>query len=293
MNGMCPLAESFLAHCARSADLEALEQALGALVDAGRAAWPALPREPDTFLQHLARHAPAQGDLLGYLASIRAGDLWLASACARGDARALALFDQNYLAGMSSFLARANQPSDAAEEVRQLLRQRLFVAEREGAPPRISSYSGRGELASWVRVAALRLAATLHHRVKDHAQFSERDVPADLTAHDVEFQLLQNRHGAAVSVALRDAFIALPAPRRALLRLHFLDGLNLERLGVVFNVSRATAGRMMLSAREQVLQDTLALLRQRLRLGPAELESLLGALRSKLDLSLQTLLREP
>ena len=92
--------------------------------------------------------------------------------------------------------------------------------------------------------------------------------------------------------ALRDAFLVLPSSERALLRLHFLDGLNLERLGVVFQVSRATAGRMMLNARERLLQDTLALLSERLRLKPAELESLLGALRSKLDVSLQTLLRE-
>ena len=93
--------------------------------------------------------------------------------------------------------------------------------------------------------------------------------------------------------ALRDAFAALPSRDRALLRMHFLDGLNLERLGLVFQVSRATAGRMMLATRTRLLDDTLALLRARLSLQPEELESLLGALRSKLDVSLHALFREP
>ena len=48
----------------------------------------------------------------------------------------------------------------------------------------------------------------------------------------------------------------------------------------------------MLAAREKLLEDTLALLRQRLGLSHQELQSLLGALRSKLDVSLHALLRE-
>ena len=121
----------------------------------------------------------------------------------------------------------------------------------------------------------------------------EHDLPPGLAEHDPELQVLRARHGDAVPRPLRDAFAALPSRDRALLRMHFLDGLNLERLGLVFQVSRATAGRMMLATRTRLLDDTLALLRARLSLQPEELESLLGALRSKLDVSLHALFREP
>jgi len=137
------------------------------------------------------------------------------------------------------------------------------------------------------------MAASMTRRLKALVPLDDVQVAAQVSVHDPELQLLRGRHGPDVSQALREAFEALEGRDRALLRMHFLDGLNLERLGLVFQVSRATAGRMMFTARTRLLEQTLALLRERLGVGSSELASLLGDLRSRLDVSLHALLREP
>ena len=287
------LADAFLQTAARAAPPESLEPALRALLQAGREAWPDLTLDEREFAAHLARHAPRDEDPLEWLASVRGADLYLACGCALLQPAALSAFDRQLLAKVPGILQRHRTSPEVSEEVRQLLRERLFLPPRGDDRPRIAGYSGRGPLATWVKVAALRVAASVTRRPKQRVPLEEVELSAQVAAHDPELQILKGRHGAELSRALRDAFEALEGRDRALLRMHFLDGLNLDRLGLVFQVSRATAGRMMLAARNRLLEGTLAVMRERLRVGPEELASLLGALRSKLDVSLHALLREP
>ena len=166
--------------------------------------------------------------------------------------------------------------------MRQLIRERLFV---EG---KITGYSGRGPLAAWLRVVTLRVASDLRSRERPHAEIA--DVPG--TAIDPELGIIQRRYGGAFRTALRDALAGLDAEERSLLRLHYLDGLNIERIGVVFQVSRATIGRRMIAVRERIIEDTYRLLRERLKITPGELESLLRVVRSDLAISLSGVLAE-
>ena len=69
--------------------------------------------------------------------------------------------------------------------------------------------------------------------------------------------------------------------------------MNIDKLGVMFQIHRATAARWLHSARESVFTETRRLLQQRLRLSPAEFDSLVRVLRSQLDLSVTRLLAEP
>ncbi len=293
MAAVYELAQTFASHAATAAPAEELEAALRAAFETGALAWPGVPLDARQFAAHLGQHAPRSGDLLAWLAAAHRSDLFLACACAQSNPAALSLFDQRLLAEVPSFLQRRHASPELGEEVRQLLRERLLLPARGGGPPRISAYAGRGPLATWVRVAALRLVATLRRRPRPEEPLEDRDLAAELSAQDPELHLLRGRHGAEIAIALREAFESLERRDRALLRLHFLDGLNLERLGMVFQVSRATAGRMMLAARTELFEQTLRLLRSRLRIDHQELESLLGALRSGLDVSLHALLREP
>ena len=50
--------------------------------------------------------------------------------------------------------------------MRQRLRERLFVGS-DGEPARLASYSGRGPLGTWVRIAAIRLALNLRRSERD------------------------------------------------------------------------------------------------------------------------------
>jgi RNA polymerase sigma-70 factor, ECF subfamily len=91
---------------------------------------------------------------------------------------------------------------------------------------------------------------------------------------------------------LRDAFASLQPRERNLLRLHFVERLGIDALASVLQVSRATAARHLAAAREALVERTIFNLRSRLRLAPAELDSLVAQVRSKLEISLGALLHE-
>src|SRR5262249_17829438 len=90
--------------------------------------------------------------------------------------------------------------------------------------------------------------------------------------------------------AFTNAFSLLSSQQRNVLRLHLLDGVTLEQLAATFGVHRSTIARWLAESRAAVLQGTRKGLRTRLRIAPAELESLIGLLRSQLDVSLHGLL---
>lgn len=296
MRDRCPLAAVFLAarapeDAAIGADPAAcaeLEATLGRLLAEGRAAWRDAAIDASTYVRYVAERA--RGSTPADLERLQAADLYLACACAAGDAGSLAALDRRYLAPLPPILARKGTALDVAEEVVQALRERLFV----GAPSaraRIVDYDGRGSLAGWVRVAAIRAASNARRDEARRADVADAASPALMTVIDPELALIKRRYGAAFQDALRDAFASLDEEERNVLRLHFLDGLNLDAIARALGMSRATAGRRMISGRARVLEETLRLLGERLPASPAELQSLLDIVRSKLDLSLGALVR--
>jgi RNA polymerase sigma-70 factor (ECF subfamily) len=249
------------------------------LFEAGAAAWPEVSLDPEAFARYVEERAPDDEQRSG----LRAEEIYLACACAGGDARAVALFDERYLADVPMFLARSHPSERTIADVRQQLRERLFVDRK------IAQYSGRGPIRSWLRVVTLRVATDLHRQDRAHAELDE-SVPTQ--ALDPELALVKLRYGEAFRAALRDAFAALSKEERSVLRLHYLDGLNADRIALVIGVSRATATRRIAAARDRVLDETHRLLRVRLNATQKELESLLGVVRSDLAMSLSVVLRE-
>jgi RNA polymerase sigma-70 factor (ECF subfamily) len=161
--------------------------------------------------------------------------------------------------------------------------------------PRIAEYGGRGSLTSWVRVAAIRLAldaladsgATRPPPDEEGAALYDQ-----LHADDPELELIRERHRDDVNAALRDAFAALSAEQRNLLRLSYRDGRSIDEIGALLATPRATVARWIARAREAVLEDARRSLEARLHLTPSELQSLVELLRSQLHLSVSRLLAE-
>ena len=272
---------------------EALEPVLGAVVSAGAAAWPAVALEPAVFVRHLALHTPGQEDAAAWLATLHAADLHLACACAAGLPAALAAFDDRYLASLDLLVARARLTPDALDELRQRLRESLFLP-REGKPARIADYAGRGPLEQWLRVAALRTASNLRRSDRARPDHQQQGAgPEAIASIDPELAVIRRRLGDDFTRALRDAFERLDPRDRSLVRMHFSERLGIDQLAPIFQVSRATAARWLKQAREALVQGTLEALRSRLKMSQDELESLLGVVRSKLEFSLGALLREP
>ena len=130
-----------------------------ALVDGIAAAqrdWPALAVPADAFAAYVAARIPDGMSPAEAVGQMHTSDLYLACACARGDAKAFAAFDERCLAQIDRLLAGMGVDADASAEVKQELRSRVLVG--DGRAPEILDFTGRGDLRSWVRVMAIRQA---------------------------------------------------------------------------------------------------------------------------------------
>jgi len=264
-----------------------LDDALArALAEAARES-PGIALAPPLFEAHL--RALLGGDQpLAALAALRTGELYLACACAHGDAHALAAFDERFLSRVAEYVAHIDRSADFADEVRQALRSKLLLP-RGASPPLVAEYRGRGALGGWVRVAAVRTALDI---VRQRKPVASPDVADALPApgRDPELDAVRALCRDEFASALRGALAALDPGRRSALRLHYLDGLTLEETAAACGVSRATVARWLASGREDLLDGTMKALRERLRITEGELASVLRYARSELDLSLRRFL---
>ena len=267
------------------------------LLAAARAAHPGIPLHEGRFLRHLAQHRPVTpgdtprppGDAAeeAWLASICAADLYLACACAERVPAAVQELDRQYRAQVGGYLAGMRETPAFVEDVTQAVLERLLV----GTPPRIAEYSGRGALGSWLRVVTTRLALDVRRRrTEELAGDAPEAAPADSgeVGADAELDILKQRYAGEFNVAFRAAVRALPVEQRRLLRMHFVEGTTLDQLAATRGVHRATVARWIAAARQEILEGARRQLGERLRVRPAELESLMGLMRSRLDLSLST-----
>lgn len=270
---------------------EALEALLFQALEAGRAAWPGIVLEPEAFLRHIARHVPSGGSPEEHLRSLHAADLYLACACVARVPAALTAFQERFSSEVDQALRKRRDTTLQPDELRQVLWEKLFVG-RPGALPKIADYSGRGPLGAWVRVAAVRTSLNLREQgVREVPVEVERPVFSNIPTPDPEVAFLKARYRAEFKEALEAAMAELPSDQRNVLRLYFLDGLSIDRIGAVYGVHRATAARWVQKGRELLLAGTCRLLSERLQVSAPELESILDLVRSQLDVSLGGLMR--
>lgn len=273
-----------------SAGQPELEACLKELLSAARAAWPDLALPEATFLRYLAERIPETATLLDALRGLHVTDLYLSCACAQGLPAAHVALDSRFLPKVDAAVARVEGSGDGAAEVRQRLRERLLTSE-EGRPPHIADYQGTGPLAAWLRAAAVRTALNFRRSALRRTQAEEKAlVEGAVTGGDLELDYLRHRHQEDFRAALAEALAALPTRERTVLRLHFVEGLSLERIGAMYQTHKSTVSRWLARAREDVLAEVRQKLAERLQLSAEELQSLLRAVRSQLDASLSKLL---
>lgn len=260
----------------------------GDALAAARSAWPAIDLSADCFVAYVAERVPETADPAAASRALNLSDLYLACACAHGNAAALAAFDAHYLAVVDGALLRLNFSADTIEEVKQRLRRALLVPDR--GPPRIAAFAGRGALRSWVRVLAIHEVWSMLHATRGHLDAEDRlaDLASAGATPDVEY--LKRRYRADFERAFRAAIQTLLPRERTLLRQHFLDGVSINELGALYRVHRATIGRWLEHARGAVLAATRAHLMKHLDVPGSEIESILRLVLSGLELDLRPLL---
>jgi RNA polymerase sigma-70 factor (ECF subfamily) len=249
------------------------------------AAWPQFADDPRGLVLRVAERVGADGEL----AAAPWADLALADACVRAVPGAHEAFEASHGDALDAALAAAGVAADERAEARQRLRVRLLVQET-GEPPRLSSYAGRGSLRAWLRVAAVREALMLvrsarrraAHEVDDDGELLEQVALAE----DPELMILRERCREELRAALVAAVAGLESRERTLLRLSLRDRLTVDQLGALFRVHRSTAARWLQALQAKLSAATRARLAERLKLDGAEVESLIRAIGSRLDISL-------
>ncbi len=214
------------------------------------------------------------------------GDLALAFACGHQNAAALAEFERRYGGDFPGALSRLALGRAEIDEVAQTVRERLFVP-RPDSPPKILDYAGRGALAGWLRAVIVRAGIDSRRRHANDPELSGDGEPLIDLHHpatdDPELESLRARYAEPFRLAFRDAVRLLPQDERNALRLNVAEGLNIEQIGVVYGVHRATVARWIAHAKEAIAATTRKLLGERLGIPAQDIESLVRLCQSRLD----------
>lgn len=261
---------------------EPLADALSTLLGAARAQWPLVKLDDARFIDHL------RAKCTGPLEQVRGPELFLACACLQGDAAALAAFEQQFIARVDKAVEGVDPSPSFLDEVRQRVRERLLV----GSTPKLTEYSGQGSLQAWTRTVALRLA--LNHKRDTAREVQDEGLLEALpfAGRDLELDYVRAQHRQDFAVAFREALASLEGRARNVLRLSYVDRLSIDQIGTMYGTHRATAARWLNAARDQLMEQTRARLAERLKLTQSDLNSLLGALQSNLEISINRILRD-
>lgn len=261
---------------------EGIADALVTLISGARAQWPLVKLDELEFIEHLKAKAT------GPLEQVRGPELFLACACLRGDEAALAAFEQQFIAKVDKAVEGVDASPSFIDEVRQRVRERLLV----GAAPKLNEYSGAGSLQAWTRTVALRLA--LNHKRDTAREVQDEGLmeALPLGGRDLELDYVRGQHREDFAAAFREALGALDGRSRNVLRLSYVDRLSIDQIGTMYGTHRATAARWLNAAREELMKETRARLAQKLKLTQSDLNSLLGALQSNFEISINRILRD-
>lgn len=222
----------------------------------------------------------------------RQQDLELVAACLAGDEAALTRLESDVIGAVGPTIARIDSSPAFGDEVRQRLRIKLLVGEG-GRRPGLASYEGRGSLSSWVHVVAARIAISLKRgdaRRKEAAEPDLDDGPFDLE--DPELAHIRGAYRNEFHEAFREAVGTLSPRERTILRLRYLDQVNIDGIGRIYRVHRATVARWIAAAREKIAEETRRAMAARLAVTSSQLDSLIRLVRSDLELSVSLLLSD-
>lgn len=262
----------------------------GRLVAEARSVWPTV-RAGDELLDDLVAALPEEAS--DQAIRERLQEWFLCRACETGERRAIAQLEREYLKKIDRALARSLGTKTWTEDVRQELRVHLLTRTDRGAA-RITEYRGQGSLDGWLRVTAARVAYNANRRAA-REDLVDDGVFDELASggRDPELEFMKGRYQREFKEALEAVVATLEAGERNLLRYAYIDKLEIDAIGAIYGVHRTTAGRRLEAARKKLISNLRIELAKTLSLRPTEWTALLLLIESRLDLSLERILRTP
>lgn len=295
------LGASFMSRWAPTADTpptEELDEALSTAIETARAAFPEVVIPADEFAAYLAERADASVSPIAALEAMNVPELYLACACGRGSREALAAFESTYIPLVTPFIAKIDPAPPFMDEVKQLLRLCVLVGEEKNTDerePKILRYRGRGSLKGWLGVTAARIAVDLKRKGTGR-EISLDDLVVQASASDPEVNHLRGRYlgdfREVVKRAVATALESLEASERNLLRWHLVESLSLRKIAAVRGVHVATVAREYARLRAAIMDKVRAALRDSSGLPSQDVDSVLGALASRISISIGGVLKK-
>ncbi len=255
---------------------------------AAAARWPEIELEGAAFDEYVRQRAAALGERepAPGRAPPQIESLFLCCACARGDQAACRVFQQTYVTVVRRAIARIEPDRHFVDEVAAQVFDKLLV----GPEPRVTRYSGRGELSAWLKVVASRAAIDAKPR---RAGNDEEPLPSTaelVMSMSPESMVLTRTHAQNITDALQSATARLDLKEREILRLHYADGLNIDEIGALHGVHRATVARWLQRARATIDSAVREELLAKHGLDAAEVASLIHGTSGILQETLRALL---
>jgi RNA polymerase sigma-70 factor, ECF subfamily len=250
----------------------------------GRQLWPDVQVVDEDFAGRLRTLGADRDSIVRY-----GSDLFFAHACARSDPMALKVFERRILPSLDRYLRRCGIQGAALDDARQKVRMRLFSEPN----PRIVAYAGRGSLQGWLRVVATRVALDMvDSSDAERTRLGDHDALGRLVAGggDPELGATKSRMRASFQAALDEGLAGLSARAKTVLRLHYVDGLNIDAIAAVYHVHRATVARWLVAIRSAVLVNLREKLSLTVRPTSSDFRSLAAALRDELHISMDRVL---
>lgn len=271
--------------------VEDLEASLALWISEATGAWPGTDIPVDDFLQYVAGRLVQHEDPVRALRSFNWSEIYLACGCSRGNERALLAFEEHYLAVVPAAIAHIKLSASDVDEVMQGIREKLMVPSTEGRT-RIDDYAGGGSMHGLVKVMAVRAAISIKRKhSREHPDPDDQLLRLHAVGSDPELESVKNEIREHFKSAFEAAAEELEPRERNLLRMHLLDGVTLGQLATTYSVHRATVTRWLAQARESLLKNTRKHLRDKVAGDAKELESFVGLVQSRIDLSYRRLLK--
>lgn len=296
MNSGFQLTDMFVPHLVeaqRGAFVRAggVEVTLAALLSLARECWPQVALAAEEFLPFLARRLPPELVAAEELCELEIGDLYLLCAYGRGEARAVVALETKYMVRVRAALARLGAKRPMIEDIVQMLHHRLLSADRLDVGS--LRYNGRGPLVRWLYVSASRAALDIWRKERRVARIVDADLERVVLGEDHEAAYLKLRYRGEFKAAFQAAFATLTTRDRNVLRYNVLDQLNVEQIGSIYQVHRATVARWIAAARQHLLVGTRSAMLAKIQSNEATFESVMRLIESELEVSMRRLLEQP
>jgi RNA polymerase sigma-70 factor (ECF subfamily) len=263
-----------------------LEKLLHQFVCAGREAWPAIAVSEAVFVRYLADRVQAAEEPLAALRELHVGDLYLACGCACRNPGALDAFYQRYYrAGILRPLQRLDLAAAQCEEIAQSIVLELLDP-KQRQEPLIERYGGRGSLAGWLKVIAVRHAMRSIRRDRRHGRVDESLEVVASPEQDIELRYMKRYYRKAFKQAFLRAIAGLDDRQVTLLRQHYVGGVTTRQLGSIYRVHQTTAARWLRQAEEELQCRTRDDLVNRLQLHEQEYPSIIRLIESQMAQSI-------